>query len=261
MTVNTLTESLLKALENTPKAGVYVIQDGRFVMVNDFTAARSGYEKEEMIGMPSVSIIHPEDREMARQNAVSMLKGKRSTPYIFRTVSRTGEIHWITEAVSPIEYQGRRAILGTSLDVTELIKAQKEIEELKALEASILKAIPHAVLGLENGRIIFANEGVKKVFGWEPRSLVNLEIKVLYPSQALYERFMKNLHLTLKRQRTFYTEYTCRTRQGNDIECLISATSIGDYEKERRLVITYEDITDRKRIGRELKSLIAASDS
>ncbi|MCX7981380.1 MAG: PAS domain-containing sensor histidine kinase [Syntrophales bacterium] len=253
MVTNTLTESLLAALENTPKAGVYVIQDGRFVMVNDFTAARSGYRKEEMIGMESTSIIHPEDRQTARENAISMLKGLRNTPYIFRTVSRTGEIHWITEAVSSIEYQGRRAILGTSLDVTELIRAQREIEELKALEASILEAIPHAVLGLQKGRIVFANPGVKKVFGWEPHEIENLDMRIFYPSEAHFRRFIRNLHLTLERQRVFYTEFTCRTRHGSDIECLISATPIGDYEKDGRLVITYEDITDRKRIGRELE--------
>lgn len=253
MRENTLTESLLTALEKTPKAGVYVIQDGKFLMVNDFTAARSGYKKEEMIGMSSASIIHPEDRQMARENAISMLKGRRNTPYIFRTVSRTGEIHWITEAVSSIEYQGRRAILGTSLDVTELITAQKEIEELKALEASILEAIPHAVVGLDKGRIVFANWGVKKVFGWTPKEIENLQISIFYPSEDHYRRFMRNLKLTLQRQRIFYTEFTCRTRQGNDIECLISATPIGDYEANGRLVITYEDITDRKRIGKELE--------
>jgi len=253
MVSRSLTQSLLTALEKTPKAGVYVIHRGKFVMVNDFTAARSGYRKEEMIGMEAIEIIHPEDRKMARANAISMLKGERNTPYVFRTVSRTGEIHWITEAVSSIHYQGQRAVLGTSLDVTELVMAQKEIEELKALEASILEAIPHAVLGWEEGKIIFANRGVEKVFGWGASELIHRDMDILFPAEAHYARFMRNLYLTLKLQRTFYTEFVCRTRHGLDIDCLISATPIGVYERDRRLVITFEDITDRKRIGKELE--------
>lgn len=249
-----LTDSLLSALENTPKAGVYVIHKGKFVMVNDFTAARSGYSKEDMIGMEASSIIHPEDRATARENAIAMLKGERITPYIFRTVSQRGEIHWITEAVSSIEYYGKIAVLGTSLDVTELVTARKEVEALKALEASILEAIPHAVLGVEGEQVIFASSGVNKVFGWQPTELTGKHIAILYPTASHYRRFMRNLSLTIQRQRTFLTEFTCRTKHGNDIDCLVSATTIGNYEQDQRLVITYEDITDRKRISRELET-------
>jgi len=248
-----LTNNLLFALENTPKAGIYVIRAGKFLMVNDFTATRSGYRKEEMIGMDASAIIHPDDRLQAREHAISMLKGKRHTPYVFRTVSRTGQVHWITEAVTAIDYNGDRAILGTSLDVTDLVTSKKQVEELKALEASILEAIPHAVLGVEQEGIIFANRGVSKVFGWQSRELVGQQLGLLYQTEEHYRRFMRNLQLTVQRQRTFFTEFPCRTKEGTPIDCLVSATTIGNYEETHRLVITYEDITDRKRIGRELE--------
>jgi len=210
-----LTNNLLFALENTPKAGIYVIRAGKFLMVNDFTATRSGYRKEEMIGMDASAIIHPDDRLQAREHAISMLKGKRHTPYVFRTVSRTGQVHWITEAVTAIDYNGDRAILGTSLDVTDLVTSKKQVEELKALEASILEAIPHAVLGVEQEGIIFANRGVSKVFGWQSRELVGQQLGLLYQTEEHYRRFMRNLQLTVQRQRTFFTEFPCRTKRGN----------------------------------------------
>ncbi|MDD5167353.1 MAG: PAS domain S-box protein [Syntrophales bacterium] len=246
-------KGLLKALENTPKAGIYVIHNGKFVFINDFTANRSGYTKEEMIGMDAITIVHSDDRESARVNAIDMLKGKRSNPYAFRTISREGEIHWITETLSPITYKGKRSILGTSLDITEQIQAQNQLEELRALEASVLEAIPHAVLGLADNRIIFANNGVKTVFGWHPEELVGKDVRILYRSETEYTRFMRNLYLTLERQRTFYTELSCRFRDGADMDCLISASRIGEFTREHKIVITYEDITDRKRIGKELE--------
>jgi PAS domain S-box-containing protein len=246
-------EGLIKALENTSKAGIYVVRNGKFIFINDFTAIRSGYKKEDMIGMDSITIIHPDDRESVRNNSIEMLKGKRITPYVFRTISRTGDIHWITEAVSSIRFKGKRAILGTSLDITEQIIAQNQVKELSALETSILEAIPHAVLGLADHTIIFANNGVQTVFGWHPDELIGKDVRILYPSEKHYERFMKNLYLTLERQKTFYTEFPCRFRDGVDMDCLISASRIGELSKERKIVITYEDITDRKRVGKELE--------
>ena len=246
-------EGLVKALENTSKAGIYVMRDGKFLLINDFTAERSGYKKEEMIGMDSITIVHPDDREAAKKNSIEMLKGKRVTPYAFRTISQNGDIHWITEAVSSIMYQGKRAILGTSLDITEQVKAQNQLEELRALEASVLEAIPHAVLGLADRTIIFANNGAQTVFGWRPDELIGKDVRILYPSEKHYERFMKNLYLTLERQETFYTEFPCRFRDGVDMVCLISASRIGELSKERKIVITYEDITDRKRVDKELE--------
>ena len=246
-------QGLLKALENTPKAGIYVIHEGKFLFINDFTANRSGYTKEEMTGMDCLTIIHPEDREMAQANAVDMLKGKRITPYVFRTVSRSGEVHWITETLSPILYKGKRSILGTSLDITDQISAQTQLEELRDLETSVLEAIPHAVLGLADNIIIFANNGAETVFGWRPDELIGKNVRILYRNEQEYTRFMRNLYLTLERQRTFYTEFTCSSRDGSDMDCLISASRIGAFARERKIVITYEDITDRKRIGKELE--------
>jgi len=246
-------EGLIKALENTSKAGIYVIRDGKFLHINDFTAIRSGYPKEAMIGMNAVGIVHPEDRESVRLHSIEMLKGKRITPYVFRTISKSGQIHWITEAVSSIHYEGKRAILGTSLDITEQVNAQNQVKELRALENSILEAIPHAVLGLSDNAIIFANNGVETVFGWRPDELIGKDVRILYPSEKHYERFMRNLYLTLERQKTFYTEFPCRFRDGADMDCLISASRIGELSGERKIVITYEDMTDRKRVGKELE--------
>ena len=246
-------EGLLKALENTPKAGIYVIRSGRFVFINDFTAKRSEYAKEDMMGMAAIEIVHPDDRAAVHACAVEMLRGQRITPYVFRTRSRTGQIHWITETLSPILYQGEPAILGTSLDITELVTAQNQVRELQALETSILEAIPNAVVGLSGQGIIFANNGVETVFGWKPEELVGHEMGCLFRSERETARFKKNLFLTLDRQQTFYTEFPCRSRDGSDMDCMVSASRITDGSTERKVVVTFEDITDRKRIGRELE--------
>ncbi len=242
-----LEEGLFRTLENSSQAGIYVVQKGKFRFVNAHAAFYWGYSKDELIGMESMSLVHPDDRDRVRRSAMEMLKGKRTSSYEFRTIAKDGGIRWITETITSIQYKGERAVLGNSMDITEQIKARNKLAELEALEASILEAIPHAVVGLRNRRIIFANDGIEAVFGWEAGELIGRQTRVFYRSNRDFEAIAANLYSTLEHQRTFRSEFPCRRKDGQEIECMISASRIGESLKEKNIVITYEDITDRKR--------------
>ena len=185
------------------------IQDGKFVFINHHASKHWGYQR----GAISLNLVHPDDREKVRENAINMLKGKRSSSYEVRIISKNGDIRWFAETVTPILFKGGRAVLGTSMDITELVSARNRLVELEALEASILDAFPHAVVGLHNRLIVFANDGVKRVFGWNARDLIGKNTRVLYPSEKSYEDIANVLYATLENQRTFKTQFTCRTQR------------------------------------------------
>jgi PAS domain S-box-containing protein len=241
-----LVDGLYRTLEHTSRAGIYVVQDGKFRFVNQHAADYWGYPREDLLGMESTSLVHPEDRERVRQAAIQMLRGNRTSSYEFRTITKSGDIRWITEVIASIRYKGRRAVMGNSMDITEQIEARDKLADLEALEASILEAIPHAVIGLKNRRIIFANDGVERVFGWRAEELIGATTRVLYRSDKDWDAIAQELYATLENQRTHSTEFPCRRKDGRYIECLITASRIGESLKEKNIVITYEDITDRK---------------
>ena len=122
-------EELYEALANTSRAGVYIVQDGKFQFINYNAARYAGYREDEMVGMDSLSIVHPEDRNHAITNAIKMVQGETTHPYEFRIITKNGRIRWIMETLTSIEYRARRAILGNSLDITELREARQKIEE------------------------------------------------------------------------------------------------------------------------------------
>ena len=241
-------EDIFRSLESSSRAGCYVIQEGKFVFVNHYASKYWGYKP----GSISLNFIHPDDRQRVRENAIKMLQGKRSSSYEFRALTKDGEIKWFTESVTPILFKGERAVLGISMEITEMIAARNKLMELEALEASILDAFPHAVIGLKRRLVVFANDGVQLVFGWKPKDLIGQNTRILYPTDQMYEEIANVLYSTLERQRTFKTDFTCRRKDGTDIECMISASRIGDSLKEKHIVVTFEDITDRKRAELEL---------
>jgi PAS domain S-box-containing protein len=139
-------EQLFKGLFTNSPIGVYVVQDGKFKMVNPQFLKITGYSQEELMDRESLSLVIPEDREKVRENAIKMLKGESSTPYEYRAVSKNGEVRWIMETVTSIQYQGRRAVLGSFMDITQRKEAEKAIMQLNEVLRLINKIIRHDIL-------------------------------------------------------------------------------------------------------------------
>jgi diguanylate cyclase (GGDEF)-like protein/PAS domain S-box-containing protein len=112
-------EVLFKTLFSSSPIGIYIVQDGKFQLVNPQFQKHTGYSEGELLGMDSLKIVLPGDRNMVKENAVKMLKGERSSPYEYRVTNKCGETRWIMETVTSIQYQGRRATLGNYMDITE----------------------------------------------------------------------------------------------------------------------------------------------
>jgi diguanylate cyclase (GGDEF)-like protein/PAS domain S-box-containing protein len=104
-----------------------VIQDGKFRFLNSNAASYAGYTPEELIGRDSMKLVHPEDRSQLKINAIDMLYGKRTFPYEYRIITREGQIKWLMEMSASISWEGKRAVLGNSMDITDRKRTEEEI--------------------------------------------------------------------------------------------------------------------------------------
>jgi len=117
-------EELYKTLANSSQAGVYIAQAGEIQFVNPHIPRYSGYSEAELVGMEVLNIVHPEDRDLVKKNAVEMLKGIRSAPYEFRMIDRNGNIRWLLGTVTPITYKGKPAVLGNTMEIVDKKRAE-----------------------------------------------------------------------------------------------------------------------------------------
>jgi PAS domain S-box-containing protein/putative nucleotidyltransferase with HDIG domain len=141
---------------------------------------------------------------------------------------------------------------------TSLIQSKQEEERLRKSEglmASILEAIPYAVISLRERRIIFANKNVEAIFGWKPEELIGKSTKVLYRSEEEYEEIGRRFYSVLEKQQTYQEEFPCRRKDGKDIVCKVSISRIDKSLKEKKIIVVYEDITEYKRAEEEKKHL------
>jgi PAS domain S-box-containing protein len=120
---------LVRMLRASTPIGLFLVQDSRFIFVNENFRGIAGGSPEELLGTDPMKLVFPEDRAMVRDSAIAMLKGERTTPYRYRINMPDGQVRWLFEGVSSVQYQGKRAALGHSMDITELERAQEKLEE------------------------------------------------------------------------------------------------------------------------------------
>lgn len=157
------------------------------------------------------------------------------------------------EKVASMILNGKTNAADGSIDTMEHGEARERLLELAALESSILDAIPQAIVGLHNRKIIFANNAIEETFGWKREELIGKNVSIFYRSAGESKEIAKYFYSTLKKQRTFVNEFPCRRKDGKDILCRMRAARIGDKLEEKRIVITYEDITAKRRAEEELQ--------
>ena len=127
----TAAESKFRTLVEQSLVGIYVIQDGKFAYVNPKMSEILGFTLEELTSRAITDFIFEDDRPLASENIRKRLEGiVPHIRYTLRMVRKdTATIHVeVYGAVS--EYHGRRAILGTLLDITERARAEEKIQQL-----------------------------------------------------------------------------------------------------------------------------------
>jgi len=137
-------------------------------------------------------------------------------------------------------------------DSQDTLSFKKSLKQLQEIQSSVLSAIPHAVVGLKDRSIFFANEAVERVFGWKPDEIIGQKAQLLYRNEKDYEEIGSHFYPLLEKERTHTEDFPCRRKDGQEILCRISASVIGKGMSEKGIVVMYEDITKQKKIENNL---------
>ena len=116
---------------------IFIAQDERVKFLNPQSVEMTGYTEEELLSMPFLNLIYPEDRALVGQRYLRRLQGETpESTYSFRVVTKSGELLWGQLNTTLISWQGRPATLNIVRDITQ----QKQMEE-RLLEAQKMESI------------------------------------------------------------------------------------------------------------------------
>ncbi len=142
-------EARYRGLVENSLAGIYVLQDERFVYANPRFAEILGYDSPAELQATDPLATAPEsEHRMMRDNRERLLSGgARSFHYKRRALRKDGReiVMDVTGALSG--HEGRPAIIGTVIDVSETARAEAEVRRhLDQLEAAIMSTVEMATM-------------------------------------------------------------------------------------------------------------------
>jgi len=158
--------------------GIYIIQQGRFIFVSPLFQKLTGYPKTKIMGQNSLIHVHSDDRDMVKEKAIKSLKGKSKDNYEYRYIRKNGEILWLLEMVVPVKYNGKRAVLGSFMDITERKQAEIALLESQKKYGEILDSIEEDYYEVDlAGNLTFFNDSLIRKWGYSREELLGMNYR------------------------------------------------------------------------------------
>lgn len=126
-------EEKFRVLVSHSVVGIYILEDGRLIYCNQRALDMFGFTEEDIAQRPDfLAIVAQPDRELAKHNYLSRISG---TPcpvsYTIQVCRQDGAVIDTELHCSRIELGGKPYVIGMSLDVTERLRAERELRQLQ----------------------------------------------------------------------------------------------------------------------------------
>jgi PAS domain S-box-containing protein len=139
-------EELIKTVAHSSPLGIFIAQDDKLQYTNLQFQKLTGYSERELLEKELLSLVAAEDIDVVKSSTIFTLQEENPYPCEYRILNKNGQIKWVLQTVSPIHYQGRKAILGNLMDITErkyLERKVIEYEELSKMKSDLLATVSH----------------------------------------------------------------------------------------------------------------------
>jgi PAS domain S-box-containing protein len=291
-------ERLLAALELERARLAYVFQqapaflavlrgpDYVFTLVNDALYQLVG--DREIVGRPIWEAL-PDVRGQGFEERLDRVVAT-GEPFVGRevplTVARTPgvlEERFVDLTYMPlVEPDGTRVgVIAHGTDVTEQVRARREVERLLAESeraradaerarretAGILAATSDGILGVDpDGRTTFVNAAAERLLGWSAGEFVGRRQHALIhhtrPDGTPYPPEECPLHQAVRRGEARHVEGELFWRKdGTSFPVEYAMTPLVDGDGARGAVVTFRDVTERRRTEAERERLLTESEA
>jgi PAS domain S-box-containing protein len=280
-------ESKFRTLTETIGTAVCIFQGPAILYVNPAASRITGYTQDEMLAMNFWDVIHPDSRDLMRQRGLARQRGDavpaEDEVMILR---KSGEVRWVDFAAASIEFDGRPAVLGTAVDITERKHAAIALEtrvaqrtaELSETNRSLRDEIAHrseaeaalrdseerfraifdqAAVGVSqmgaDGRYVLVNQRMCDILGYSREELLERSFRdVTYPDDV--EASVRSMRgVQANETGSFNLEKRYIRKDGSVIWVNLTASAVRDVAGNVKYGIgIVEDISERKRAEEEL---------
>jgi len=237
--------------------GLYVVQDGKIAYANNKTAELLGYDTpEQLVGTSLESLTYPDDIPILAENHRRRLVGEVSSiRYTYRALRRDGRVVWADVQGSACQYEGRPAVMGVALDVSQQVAFEHQSRLANRVFDSASEGI---VITDAECRIEAVNPAFTRITGYDAAESVGRLSRMMTGQGAEINQEML-AHLACDGH--WQGEMHDRRRSGEWYPAWLSISTVRDADKRiTNFVGVFTDNTRRKEDETRLQFL-ASHDS
>lgn len=166
-------EERYRVLADSSPVPIYIIQDERYVYANPAALCLAGMTLEEAQRIHYLDVVHPDDRDRVKGFLESRIAGETAPgSFEVRLLSPAG-VRYVEIHAARIRHNGRPAVLGVAVDITERKQAEQALAEQRTLLRSVLDALPEVVYAKDmESRFIVVNRALAERYGLKPEDFV-----------------------------------------------------------------------------------------
>jgi len=189
-------EEKFRQLANKSLVGIYIVQDGVFKYVNPKLAEIFGYAEKELIDkLGPEQVVFEEDWPLVKENLRKRIEGEvESVHYTFRAMTKDKKVIEIEAFGSFTHYQGRPAIIGTLLDISERKRTEMALHTAEQRARKIIETALDAFVSINaKGVIIEWNRRAEEMFGWSRKEALGRKLTETIIPQEFRKMHQKGL--------------------------------------------------------------------
>jgi len=235
----------------------YHIATGRLTYVNRKLAESLGYTAREVLELDSVTDVVTEDQRDVVQEMIRRREAgdEREVRYHTTVRCRDGSVRDAEVHSVVVDVGAERIVIGVAVDVTTQVALGRDLREreeyFRALTEHLSDII--AILG-RDCTLTYVSPSAARVLGYEPEKLLGAVLwSAVHPDDA------ERLRALLSKLRHGVTspciEIRFQHQNGHWRTLEVDARNLLGHPQIRGLVLNLRDVTDRKRMERELAQL------
>lgn len=249
-------QQLFETLAKSSPVGIFRTKpDGYTTYVNPRWSELSGLSFDEAMGDGWLNAVHPDDREVVKNNWESKVEDKEKSSFEYRFLKPDGSVVWVLGNAVPETIDGQvKGYVGTITNITEIKEVHEKLKSSEKRFRDMAELLPQTVWETNiYGDVTFANKNGLKELGFTEDDFkrgLNI-LDSIAPEDR--ERALQNIKDRLEGKPGIGEEYTALRKDGSTYPIQIYTNSIIDNGLPIGIRGIAIDMTEIKKAENQIK--------
>jgi len=241
-----------------PDPVVIVDGKGNFLAVNDRVEEETGFKREELLGRKFLrtKIVTAKSKAVMIMNLAKIMRGMQVAPYEVEVLTKDGKKLSFEVNATKIEHAEKSADIIIFRNTMERKRMEETLQRTEEKFRTNFENTSDVIALVDkHGKILDVNKRVDEFFGYKRdeiigKNFVKLGLISLEDMPRILELFISTIRNDDAQE---VVELELKPKNGNNVSVKVGTRFIKNKGKVEGVVNIFRDVTERKRMGDELR--------